>query len=69
MRKKPEENLAHPDDLWLRPRSIPKGRESERAWPYRRSDTPSQNRFLELADLALGLNKLPKKKKTAAPNS
>ncbi|HET9281901.1 MAG TPA: hypothetical protein VFR24_08055 [Candidatus Angelobacter sp.] len=51
-------------DLWIAPRYSLKGPAGERAWENRVGGAPSSSRFLELADIALGLKKpaSPKKK-------
>ena len=41
--------------LWIAPRNSPKGPTGEQGWEIHPSDAPSNNRFLELADVALGL--------------
>lgn len=55
-------------DLWINPRSNLKGPDGNRAWDSKGNITPSSGtRFLELADIALGLKKTtPKKKKSSA---
>lgn len=55
-------------DLWINPRSNLRGTDGNRAWDNRGNISPSDGaRFLELADIALGLKKpVPKKKKAAA---
>jgi len=55
-------------DLWINPRSNLKGPEGNRAWDNQGNISPSSGtRFLELADIALGIKKpTPKKKKAAA---
>jgi hypothetical protein len=54
------------DGLWVSPRSLLKGANGERAWDNRPGGVPNSSRFLELADLALGLKKpAPRKKKAA----
>jgi hypothetical protein len=55
-------------DLWINPRSNIKGPDGNRAWDNKGNITPnSGSRFLELADIALGLKRTtPKKKKAAA---
>lgn len=55
-------------DLWINPRSNLKGPDGNRAWDNKGNIAPgSGSRFLELADIALGLKKtVPKKKKAAA---
>ena len=55
-------------DLWINPKSNLRGPDGNHAWNAGGNITPSSGtRFLELADIALGLKKpLQKKKKTAA---
>jgi len=66
MPKKPKlGNGADPDDgLWVAPRLSMKGPVGDRAYENRPGGIPSTNKFLELADIALGLKKpKPKKRK------
>jgi len=52
------------DGLWIAQRYSLKGPTGERAWENRPGGPPSTNRFLKLADIALGLKKpRPKKRK------
>jgi len=52
--------------LWVSPKSLLKGPTGERAWENRAGGVPNAARFLELADLALGLRKPePRKRKGA----
>ena len=55
-------------DLWINPRSNLRGPDGNRAWDTSGNITLySGTRFLELADIALGIKKLaPKGKKAAA---
>lgn len=53
-------------DLWVSPRFSLKGRDGERAWDHRHVGDPNSARFLELADVALGLKKPEPKKKAAS---
>lgn len=56
-------------DLWVNPRSNLKGPDGSRAWDNEGNITPANGaRFLELADIALGLKKPEtlKKKRAAA---
>jgi len=53
-----------PNDLWAAPRYSLKGPRGERAWENRLGGPPSSNRFLELADVALGLKKPSRKKQS-----
>ena len=54
-------------ELWIAPRYSLKGPAGERAWENRPGGAPSNNRFLELADIALGVKKPAHKKKKAGP--
>lgn len=56
------------NDLWVNPRSNIRGPDGNRAWDTGGNISPNSGaRFLELADIALGLKKPePKKKKAAA---
>ncbi len=69
MSKKPtpkkEPNLA--DEMWINPNSSLKGDRGNRAWENRTGGVPSSSRYLELADLALGLKK-PEAKKKKTPS-
>jgi hypothetical protein len=69
MRKKPAKTKTAVDlskDMWINPKSNLKGERGDRAWDNRLG-VPSGTRFLELADIALGLKKPePQKKKSAA---
>ncbi len=69
MPKKPKKN-RHEDstsDLWVAARYSLKGPAGERAWENRLGGPPNSSRFLELADIAMGLKKPePKKRKSAA---
>lgn len=54
-------------DLWINPRSNLRGPEGDRAWNNQGNISPSNGaRFLELADIALGLKKPSVKKKKGA---
>ena len=56
------------DGLWIAPRYSMKGPAGERAYADRPGGIPSINKFLELADIALGLKKPePKKRKNGPP--
>jgi hypothetical protein len=46
-----------PDGLWIAPRYSLKGPAGERAWENRRGGIPNSSKYLELADIALGLKK------------
>ena len=53
-------------ELWIAPRYNLKGPNGERAYENRPGGLPTSNKFLELADIALGLRKLAKKQKAAS---
>ncbi len=53
-------------DLWIAPRYSLKGPAQERAWENRPGGAPNSSRFLELADIALGVKKPAAKKKHTA---
>ena len=56
------------DEVWINPKSNLKGVRGDRGFDNRFGDA-SNSRFLELADVALGLKKpLPKKKKATSAN-
>jgi hypothetical protein len=70
-RKRPkitsDEDLSK--DLWISPRFSLKGQNGDRAWDHRQVGNPGSARFLELADIALGMRKPESKKKgTHAPS-
>jgi len=54
------------EGLWIASRYTLKGPTGERAWENRPGGIPSSNRYLELADIALGLKKPQAKKHKAA---
>jgi hypothetical protein len=57
-------------DLWIAPRYSLKGPAGERAWENRPGGVPNSSRFLELADIALGIKKSsPQKKKSRAASA
>lgn len=56
-------------DLWIAPRYSLKGPAGERAWENRPGGAPNSSRFLELADIAMGVKKPVAKKKRGAPGS
>jgi hypothetical protein len=56
-------------DLWIAPRYSLKGPAGERAWENRPGGAPNSSRFLELADIAMGVKKPVAKKKRTAPAS
>ncbi len=45
------------DGLWVSPRYSLKGPTGERSWEDRRDVAPNSGKYLELADIALGLKK------------
>jgi hypothetical protein len=57
-------------ELWIAQRYSLKGPTGERAWENRAGGAPSSSRYLELADIALGLKKTsPHRKKSPAPST
>lgn len=56
-------------DLWIAPRYSLKGPAGERAWENRPGGVPNSSRFLELADIALGIKKSSAQKKKGRPTS
>ena len=54
--------------LWIAPRHSLKGPAGERAWENRRGGIPTSTRFLELADIALGLKKPARTRKRPQPS-
>jgi len=70
MPKKGSKEKSSPEGLWISPRYSLKGPAGERAWDNRREGPPNSGRFLELADIALGLKKpSPKKRKPTAAST
>ncbi|HKD80496.1 MAG TPA: hypothetical protein VKH81_12440 [Candidatus Angelobacter sp.] len=69
MPKKPENQPEVSKDLWIAPRYSLKGAAGERAWENRPGGAPNSSRYLELADIALGIKKPAVKKKKAASAS
>jgi hypothetical protein len=56
--------------LWTAQRYNLKGPARERAWENRAGSAPSSSRYLELADIALGLKKAsPHKKRISSPSA
>ena len=54
-------------DMWINPKTSLKGDGGNRAWDHRHIGNPASSaRFLELADLALGLKKPEARKRKAA---
>lgn len=70
MSKKPKATDVS-KDLWINPKSNIRGPEGNRAWDNSGNISPSSgSRFLELADIALGIKKpTPKRKKAAAAST
>ncbi len=60
----PPEDISK--DLWISPRFTLKGQNGDRAWDHRQIGNPGSARFLELADIALGLRKPESRKKTSS---
>jgi hypothetical protein len=68
---KPKPTVSGTDlekELWVNPRTNLRGPDGNRAWDSQGNISPSSgSRFLELADIALGIRKpTPAKKKKAA---
>ena len=63
MPKKSEKETEASKDLWIAPRYSLKGPAGERAWENRLGGIPNSSRFLELADIALGVKKPGARKK------
>ena len=55
------------EGLWIAPRYSLKGPTGERAWENHPGGTPSTRRYLELADIALGLKKPEPASRTRGP--
>lgn len=70
MLRKSKPRIVQPDDakdLWINPRSNIRGPDGNRAWENEGNISPNSGaRFLELADIALGLKKPALKKKKAS---
>jgi hypothetical protein len=64
-KSKSDKTNDHSDELWIAPRYSLKGPAGDRAWENRRGGIPRNARFLELADIALGLKKPGTHKKKA----
>jgi hypothetical protein len=64
MKKKPK--IEDNRDLWVAPRYSLRSPSEERVYENQPGRLPTTNRFLELADIALGHKKPAKKKKAAA---
>jgi hypothetical protein len=54
------------DELWIAPSSSLKRPVLQSDWKLPRVEPPESNRFLELADVALGLSTTGKRKRKAA---
>jgi hypothetical protein len=61
-----DKNSEVSKDLWIAPRYSLKGSAGERAWANRPGGAPNSSRYLELADIALGIKKPTAKKKRTA---
>lgn len=53
-------------DLWISPRFSLRGQNGDRAWDHRQIGSPGSARFLELADIALGIRKPEPRKKNSS---
>jgi hypothetical protein len=72
MRKEPKsekKDALDVKDLWIAPRYALKGAMSTRARENRPGGAPNSSRFLELADIALGIKKPVPKRKLGQPLS
>ena len=70
MPKKSDKQPEVTKDLWIAPRYSLKGPAGERAWENRPGGAPNSSRFLELADIALGVKKpVPRKKRTSSTSA
>jgi hypothetical protein len=70
MPKKSDKQPEVAKDLWIAPRYSLKGPAGERAWENRPGGAPNSSRFLELADIALGVKKpVPRKKRTSSTSA
>ena len=69
MPKKSQKEPTISKDLWIAPRYSLKGPAGERAWENRPGGVPNSSRFLELADIALGIKKAGAKKRKPGPAS
>jgi hypothetical protein len=63
MPKRSKTDKQNEPELWVAPRYSLKGPAGERAWENRPGGPPNSSRYLELADLALGLKKPAPRKK------
>jgi len=70
MPKKPKDDVDS-QGLWVAARYSLKGPAGERAWENRPGGIPSNSRYLELADIALGVKKphIQKRKTVVSPHS
>jgi hypothetical protein len=65
-----QSEVSRDKDLWIAPRYSLKGPAGERAWENRPGGAPNSSRFLELADIALGVKKsISRKKRTPAASA
>ena len=58
-----QSEVSKDKDLWIAPRYSLKGPAGERAWENRPGGAPNSSRFLELADIAMGVKKPTSRKK------
>jgi hypothetical protein len=56
---------AAPEGVWISPRHSLKGPAGERAWDNRPGGPPNSGRYLELADIAMGLKRPEPKQRNA----
>ncbi|HEY2392569.1 MAG TPA: hypothetical protein VGK22_15445 [Candidatus Angelobacter sp.] len=64
-----QSDVSKDKDLWIAPRYSLKGPAGERAWENRPGGAPNSSRFLELADIALGVKKPSSRKKRTPATS
>ncbi len=67
-RKSKSDKNANTDEMWINPNSTFRSSRGDRAWENRPGGVSNSARFLELADLALGLKKPETKTKTVVSN-
>lgn len=65
-RTKTKKKKKKTSELWISPRYSLKGPAGERAWENRPGGAPNSTRYLELADIALGLQQTNIHKKREA---
>jgi hypothetical protein len=66
-KKRQSRKTDEPEGVWVSPRFSLKGPNGERAWENRITGPPNSGRFLEMADIALGVKKPAPKKAKRTP--